>query len=98
MELTQEYFDTQLKGLATKDDIKNMATKDDLASQTRELKEFAEDQTDVLARIIATTIAEPMERHFQSVGKELDVYAEVKELKADMKKIKEALHLSPSGS
>jgi 16S rRNA C967 or C1407 C5-methylase (RsmB/RsmF family) len=69
-----------------------------LNAQTKELKQFAEEQTDALARIIATTVAEPMERHFEKIDKELDVYTEVKQLKADMERIKEALHLSPSGA
>jgi len=30
MELTKDYFDQQLRNLATKDDLKNFATKDDL--------------------------------------------------------------------
>lgn len=66
-----------------------------LKAQTKELKQFAEEQTDALARVIATTVAEPMERHFEKTDKELDVYAEVKQLKADMERIKDALHLSP---
>jgi hypothetical protein len=69
-----------------------------LKAQTKELKKFAEEQTDALARIIATTVIEPMERHFEKLDKELDVYAEVKQLKADMERIKEALHLSTSGA
>lgn len=69
-----------------------------LKAQTRELKQFAEEQTDALARIIATTVAEPMERHFEKLDRELDVYAEVKQLKADMERIKKALHLNPSGA
>ena len=36
MELTKEYFDQQLRNLATKDDLKNFATKDDLEN----LKQF----------------------------------------------------------
>lgn len=55
-----------------------------LKAQTKELKQFAEDQTDALARLIATTVAEPMERHFEKIDKELDVYAEVKQLKLEM--------------
>ena len=39
-----------------------------------------------------------MERHFEKLDKELDVYAEVRQLKVNMKCIKEALHLSPSGT
>lgn len=67
-----------------------------LKEQTRELKAFSEEQTDALARLIAITVAEPMERHFEKVGKELDVYAEVKQLKLEMKEIREALHISPA--
>lgn len=95
-ELTREYFDQQISVINQRFD--GVATKSDLQAQTKELKTFAEEQTDALARIIATTIAEPMERHFEKINKELDVYAEVKQLKADMERIKEALHLSPSGT
>lgn len=96
MELTKQYFDEQLGRLNQRFD--DVATKKDLQEQTKELKQFAEEQTDALARIIATTVAEPMQRHFEKLDKELDVYAEVKQLKADMERIKEALHLSPSGT
>lgn len=91
MELTKEHFDQTLTTLYKKFDIK-------IDDQTKDLKAYAEEQTEELARIIASTIAEPMERHFEKIDKELDVYAEVKQLKADMERIKEALHLSPSGA
>lgn len=41
-----------------------------LKKQTGALRQFAEEQTDALARIIAT-VAEPMERHFEKLDKEL---------------------------
>jgi hypothetical protein len=93
-ELTKEYFDQRIGDITQRFD--GVASKADLQGQTKELKAFAEEQTDALARIIATTVAEPMERHFEKLDKELDMYAEVKQLKADMERIKEALHLSPS--
>jgi hypothetical protein len=59
-------LDEKLAKFATKEDIKNFVTKDDLdaslAAQTVELKAYADEQTDFLARIIATSIAEPLER------------------------------------
>ncbi len=75
MELTKEYFenylgqqfDEKLKNVATKDDLRNLTTKGDLASQSRELKDFALEQTESLARIIATTVAEPMEKGFREI-------------------------------
>ena len=47
---------------------------------------------------IAPTITGPMERYFEKLDKELGVYAEVKQLKVDAERIKEALHLSSSGT
>ena len=91
MELAKEHFDQTMTTLYKKFDTK-------IEEQTKELKAHAKEQTEELARIIATTIAEPMERHFEKLDKELNVYAEVKQLKADMERIKEALHLSPSGA
>jgi hypothetical protein len=105
MELTQEYFDQKLSGLATKDDLKGFATKDDLKSfATKDdiiaavaplaTKQDVSDSVDTLARIIATTIAEPMQKHFDELQSDLDVKTEVQELKRDMLKIKTALHLT----
>jgi hypothetical protein len=39
MELTKDYFDQQLKNLASKDDLKNLATKDDFYG----LKKFVQE-------------------------------------------------------
>lgn len=69
-----------LKAFATKYDLialegrmdTKFVTKDDLklavAEQTTELKQFAEDQTEQLAQIIATTVAEPLDRHLREVS------------------------------
>lgn len=85
MELTQEYLD---KALA------NLPTKDDLASQTRELKAYADEQTARLVSVINETIAEPMERHFEEMKDYLKTKEDVQILKREMQQIKEALHLS----
>ena len=68
MELTREDFEVILdhkldQKLDEKLDQKlaNFATKADMEAQTKELKQFAEEQTESLARIIATTVAEPLE-------------------------------------
>ncbi len=50
-------FDEKLANFATKDDLKNTIDK-----QTVELKTYADEQTDHLARIIETSIAQPLER------------------------------------
>jgi len=83
MELTQEYFDQQLKNLATKNDLKDLATKSDVESAVTEL-----------AGVINKTIAEPMEKGFAELRDYKTVKEEVNELKADIVKIKHALHLS----
>lgn len=85
MELTKEYFDNIIKSVATKADIE---------AQTKELKAFAGEQTADLARIIATTVAEPMEQHFAELKDYLEVRGDVQALKADMQRIKAALHIS----
>jgi len=62
MELTQEYFDRQLQKLATKKDLHAA-----LRSQTENLKDYTDNQTASLARVIALTVAEPMEKHFSEL-------------------------------
>lgn len=49
MELTKEYFDQQLRNVATKDDLKNFATKDDLKNLAtkNELGEIKSDIADL---------------------------------------------------
>jgi len=75
-ELTIEYLDKKFAELsnvfATKADLDRFATKEDLnqalADQSIELKQFAEEQTEHLARIITTTVAEPLEKHLKEVS------------------------------
>jgi len=82
-ELSQEYFDQQLKNLATKDDLKPLATKKDVDAAV-----------DELAQIVSNTIAAPMEQQFAKLEAQLDVAERVKALESDMQRIKEALHIS----
>jgi len=51
-------LDEKLAIFATKDDLKN-------AIEPLATKQDVEDAVEELARIVATTIAEPMERHFR---------------------------------
>ncbi|MCL5667203.1 MAG: hypothetical protein M1383_05550 [Patescibacteria group bacterium] len=83
----------ELRNLATKDELRNLATKDDLKQQTKELKEFAEEQTEALARIISNTVAEPMERHFSQANFKIDAIRRINELEGDMGDVKAKLHL-----
>jgi hypothetical protein len=53
-----------------------------------------DDQTEQLARIIADTVATPMEQHFADLKDYLEVREEVQMLKVDIQRIKEALHIS----
>jgi hypothetical protein len=98
MELTQEYFDQQIKNLATKDDLKQFPTVADLerrlADQTAELKAYADAQTAHLVSVINETIAEPMEQHFEGLKDFPRVREDVHTLKQEMQRIKEALHLA----
>ncbi|MDT7540586.1 MAG: hypothetical protein QOE33_490 [Acidobacteriota bacterium] len=98
MELTQEYFDQQLKNLVTKDDLKQFLTVADLdqrlASQTSELKTYAAEQTAHLVGVINETIAEPMKQHFEELKDFVRVREDVQTMKLEMQRIKEALHLA----
>ncbi|MGH9428220.1 MAG: hypothetical protein ACRD2L_18200 [Terriglobia bacterium] len=96
MELSKEHFDQQLgtlnhwlgkieqrmDGMATKTDPKPLAAKTDVREGIEEL-----------ARIIATTVANPMEHHFAEVKAELAMHQRVRQLETDMQRIKEALHI-----
>ncbi len=53
-------FDEMEAKFATKDDLKIA-----LDEQSKDLKSFAEEQTEHLARIIATTVAEPLDQHLR---------------------------------
>jgi formyltetrahydrofolate hydrolase len=69
--VTKDHFDQQIQRFVTKENLETTLDKrfDDFeekmdkkfVAQTKELKEFAEEQTESLARIIATTVAEPLE-------------------------------------
>jgi hypothetical protein len=76
-ELSEEYFDQKLKSLATKGDLE---------VQTKELKAYANQQTEKLAVMVADG--------FEEVKELLDVRERVKHLESDMQKIKEALNIS----
>jgi|GEM_PF-5360987 len=73
-----------LGGFATKKDLENFATKDDLkaalSDQTAELKRYSDEQTESLARIIATSIAEPMETRFNRLDSLMDVRDRVRKI------------------
>lgn len=100
MELTKEYFDQQLRNLATKQDLESFATKDDLKglATKEDLKPLATKQdvregVEELARIVADTVATPMEEGFARLESLMDVRLAVQTLQLDMRRIKEALHL-----
>jgi hypothetical protein len=57
-----------------------------LNEQTAELKSYAREQTEELARIVAAG--------FDDLKRELDVRDRVHQLETDMRQIKEALHIS----
>lgn len=74
MELTQEYFDKQLKNLATKQDI-------------AEVKQSVTEAVEELARIIGETVAIPMQEHFNQLHEELPMRDRIEHLESDMQKI-----------
>jgi hypothetical protein len=76
-ELSKEYLDQK---------ISSLATKQDLESQTKQLKAYADQQTEKLAVMVANG--------FEEVKELLDVRERVKHLEFAMEKIKEALHIN----
>ncbi len=68
-------------------------TRFDTIEQTMATKADVKGAVEDLARIIATTVSEPMERHFDELKDYKTVREEVMTLTAEMQKIKEALHL-----
>ncbi|MGH9761447.1 MAG: hypothetical protein ACREDR_18930 [Blastocatellia bacterium] len=88
-DLSKEHFEETIKSLATKDDLKNLATKDGLKQQTEELKSYAREQTEELARMVNDG--------FEDVHRRLGVITHVRELQQTMDrkfaKLEEALHI-----
>ncbi|MBI4600275.1 hypothetical protein HY732_05150 [Candidatus Uhrbacteria bacterium] len=74
MELTKEYLDEKLSGLATKDDLKSFATKDDLKDAVRPLATKADlrEGIEELARMVSDGFAEAAkQRDIEWVRREL---------------------------
>jgi hypothetical protein len=106
MELTQEYFDSVVKNLSTKDELKTLATKDELKilASKDDLKALASkddlkplatkqdvtDAVDQLARIVGDGFLG--ERQF--LEEKLDVRERVQQVESDLRKIKLALHIT----
>ena len=74
-----------LKPFAIKDDLKSFYTKEDLKAQTKELKAFAVEQTEELARIVS--------RGFDDVLETLDVRERVTKVEKKMAKIEHELNI-----
>lgn len=83
MELTQEYFDSVVKNLATQNDLKPLATKSDVT-----------DAVDELARLIGDTVAIPMQQHFEKLHGELSMRERLEHVETGLREIRMALHIS----
>lgn len=86
MELTKEYLDQVVSGLATKKDLQ--AALAPLATK-KDVREAVDD----LARIIADTVATPFTERFTHLEGLLAVKEDVQTLKRQMAEIRSALHL-----
>ena len=84
MELTKEHFDTEIGSLNKRfDKIEvSMATKQDVS-----------DAVEDLARIIATTVASPLQQHLDDCQDNTNLRFEVRSIKHEVTKIKSAIHL-----
>ncbi|HMQ01787.1 MAG TPA: hypothetical protein PKD79_01810 [Candidatus Doudnabacteria bacterium] len=86
-------FDKRLDGFDKRLDSfeRKFATKDDLTAQTKELKEFAEDQTEFLAQTIAKTVANPLQKHLDNSSVHQGLVVRVDALEHDVSVIKKKL-------
>jgi hypothetical protein len=83
MELSQEYFDQQLGKLVTKTDLDAALT-----AQTESLKNYTDNQTESLARIIALNVADPMEKHFAELKDLLQIKETVQRHEREIERLK----------
>jgi hypothetical protein len=104
-ELTKEHFDKAVKALIT--DIagikSNMATKADVAKVEKKVTAVEQkvtavekkitDSVDDLARIIAKTVAIPMQQHFEQLHSELSVRERMEHVESDLRKVKMQLRI-----
>lgn len=87
MDLTKEYLDEKLTGLATKEDLKGFATKEDLIEAVKPLA--IKDELSELARMTADGFAEAAkQRSVEAIWRELtDVRKIVEKLENSFTKI-----------
>lgn len=83
-ELTKEYFDKQLKNLATKQDLGRFATKQDIDS-IKILVQTVQEKVKEVARMTADGLEE--------IKRELDVKKEVLDLNRRINRIEQALNI-----
>ena len=81
----KQYLDEQFKTLATKTD---------LDKQSENLQSYADQQTEKLALIIASSVVVPMEKSFSELKDFKSMREEFQTLKTEMQKIKSALQLN----
>ena len=85
MELTKEYFDSQLDRLNNRMD--GFASKDDLKKQTEQLNGYNDKQTEKLARMFANG--------FEDVRTRLDVTDRLNKVDQKFAKLEELLRIQP---
>jgi len=98
MELTQEYFDNALKGLATKKDLEKSVTKDDLQKSleqtTLALMAYTDGQVERLAVMVAEGFSRQEER-FDALATKLDTaFRRMDKLETKVQRIEDALHIT----
>ena len=65
-----------------------------LDKQTKELKQFAEDQTEHLARLISDSVVKPLGEQIEDLEKKVNVKPRVEKLEKQMTEMRSALHLT----
>ncbi len=83
-ELTREYLDQIVAGLATKADLQGLTTKEDIKNAVKPLA--TSEQVEELARMVSVG--------FEDVQRRLDVTEQVREHERKLRLIADALHIT----
>ncbi len=95
MELTKEYFDETVSQQTQA--FMRYVDQGNFELATR-LEKHSEEQTEQLAQIVATTVAQPMLERFDQLEQKLDTRERLEQLEARTEKLEKALHLGFGGT
>lgn len=96
MDVRFDGMDKRFEGVDDRFESMDKSFKEELKRAVAPLatREDVQESTEELARIIANTVVAPMEKQFEEIKDSSEIRKDVRILKADMVRIKGALHIS----